>query len=51
MSLRLRLVATLGITLMLLWGITTAWSMRDLSTQLERSLDQRLAQSARMVAG
>lgn len=51
MSLRLRLVATLGITLMLLWGLTAAWSMRDLSTQLERSLDQRLAQSARMVAG
>lgn len=51
MSLRLRLVATLGITLILLWGVTAAWSMRDLSTQLERSLDQRLAQSARMVAG
>jgi signal transduction histidine kinase len=51
MSLRLRLVATLGITLILLWGLTAAWSMRDLSTQLERSLDQRLAQSARMVAG
>ncbi|MCW4153838.1 ATP-binding protein [Halomonas sp. 18H] len=51
MSLRLRLVATLGITLALLWGGTAAWSMRDLSTQLEHSLDQRLAQSARMVAG
>ncbi|MBZ5875760.1 MULTISPECIES: ATP-binding protein [Chromohalobacter] len=51
MSLRLRLVATLGVTLILLWGLTAAWSMRDLSTQLERSLDQRLAQSARMVAG
>ncbi|ELY22689.1 ATP-binding protein [Vreelandella titanicae] len=51
MNLRLRLVATLGITLTLLWGITAAWSMRDLSTQLEHSLDQRLAQSARMVAG
>jgi len=51
MNLRLRLVATLGITLILLWGITAAWSMRDLSTQLEHSLDQRLAQSARMVSG
>ncbi|CAM3992367.1 ATP-binding protein [Vreelandella rituensis] len=50
MSLRLRLVATLGITLMLLWGITAAWSMRDLSNQLEHAMDQRLAQSARMVA-
>nr|WP_239032103.1 ATP-binding protein [Modicisalibacter sp. MOD 31.J] len=48
---RLRLVATLGITLLLLWGLTAAWSMRDLSSQVDRSLDQRLAQSARMVAG
>lgn len=51
MNLRLRLVATLGITLVLLWSITAIWSMRDLSAQLEESLDQRLAQSARMVAG
>ncbi|WP_085919210.1 ATP-binding protein [Halomonas sp. CSM-2] len=51
MNLRLRLVATLGITLVLLWSITALWSMRDLSTQLEESLDQRLAQSARMVSG
>lgn len=51
MSLRLRLVATLGITLVLLWGIMAAWLMRDVSTQIERSLDQRLAQSAHMVAG
>lgn len=51
MSLRLRLVATLGITLMLLWGVTASWSMRDLSHQFEHSLDQRLAQSARMVSG
>ncbi|MGM0858936.1 MAG: ATP-binding protein [Pseudomonadota bacterium] len=51
MSLRLRLVATLGITFILLWGITAVWSMRDLSNQLEQSLDQRLIQSARMVSG
>ncbi|WP_422156516.1 sensor histidine kinase N-terminal domain-containing protein [Vreelandella titanicae] len=51
MNLRLRLVATLGITLVLLWSITAVWSMRDLSSQLEQSLDQRLAQSARMVSG
>lgn len=51
MNLRLRLVTTLGITLTLLWGITAAWSMRDLAAQLEHSLDQRLAQSARMVSG
>ncbi|ALM51465.1 sensor histidine kinase [Halomonas huangheensis] len=51
MSLRLRLVATLGITLVLLWGVMAAWLMRDVSTQIERSLDQRLTQSAHMVAG
>lgn len=51
MSLRLRLVITLGLTLMLVWAVTATWSMRDLSAQIERSLDQRLAQSARMVAG
>ncbi|KXS36701.1 ATP-binding protein [Modicisalibacter tunisiensis] len=51
MSLRLRLVVTLGVTLLALWGITAAWLIRDLSTQFEQSLDQRLAQSARMVAG
>jgi len=51
MNLRLRLVATLGITLVLVWSVTAAWSLRELSTQLEESLDQRLAQSARMVSG
>jgi len=51
MSLRLRLVVTLGVTLLALWGITAAWLIRDLSTQFEQSLDRRLAQSARMVAG
>ncbi|APE30117.1 two-component sensor histidine kinase [Halomonas aestuarii] len=51
MSLRTRLVLTLGVTLMLLWGLAAAWLMRDLYQQVETTLDQRLAQSARMVAG
>ena len=51
MSLRARLLLTLGLTLLLLWGLAAAWLMRDLHQQVEKTLDQRLAQSARMVAG
>ncbi|SDL30173.1 Signal transduction histidine kinase [Modicisalibacter muralis] len=51
MSLRVRLLLTLGLTLTLLWGLAAAWLMRDLHQQVEHTLDQRLAQSARMVAG
>ncbi len=51
MSLRSRLVLTLGLTLLLFWGLAAAWLMRDLHQQVEKTLDQRLAQSARMVAG
>lgn len=51
MSLRARLMLTLGLTLALLWGIAAAWLMRDLEDKFVETLDQRLAQSARMVAG
>lgn len=51
MSLRTRLLLTLGLTLMLLWGLAAAWLLSDLHHQVERTLDRRLAQSARMVAG
>lgn len=51
MSLRARLLWTLGLTLTLLWGVTAVWLLRDLHQQVEHTLDQRLAQSARMVAG
>ena len=51
MSLRARLLITLGLTLALLWGIAAAWLMRDLEDKFVETLDQRLAQSARMVAG
>lgn len=51
MSLRARLLVTLGLALTLLWGLAAAWLLRDLNDELERTLDQRLAQSARMVAG
>ncbi|SHE78548.1 Signal transduction histidine kinase [Modicisalibacter ilicicola DSM 19980] len=51
MSLRNRLLLTLGLTLTLLWGLAAAWLMRDLHEELQSTLDQRLAQSARMAAG
>jgi signal transduction histidine kinase len=50
-SLRARLLLTLGLTLALLWASAAAWLMRDLEDKLVETLDQRLAQSARMVAG
>ncbi|XGA79176.1 ATP-binding protein [Halomonas sp. CH40] len=51
MSLRVRLLLTLGATLLLLWGSAAAWLMWDLEEKVVETLDQRLAQSARMVAG
>jgi len=50
MSLRGRLLWTLGLTLMLTWGSAAAWLMWDLKGEVEHTLDRRLAQSARMVA-
>ncbi|MGS2744262.1 ATP-binding protein [Halomonas sp. LS-001] len=51
MSLRIRLLLTLGVTLLVLWGSAAAWLMWDLEEKVVETLDQRLAQSARMVAG
>lgn len=51
MSLRTRLLLTLGLTLALLWGVAAAWLLNDLQKTFVAALDQRLAQSARMVAG
>lgn len=50
MSLRARLLLTLGLTLALLWASAAAWLAKDLEDKLVETLDQRLAQSARMVA-
>ena len=50
MSLRARLLLTLGLTLALLWGVAAAWLLNDLQKTFVATLDQRLAQSARMVA-
>lgn len=51
MSLRLRAVLIAGIALALLWALAAAWMLRDVHGRLNDSLDQRLAMSARMVAG
>ncbi|WP_339083102.1 ATP-binding protein [Pseudomonas sp. TMP9] len=51
MSLRLRLTLILGSAFVLLWSLAAVWMLFDLRNQLTLSLDQRLASSARMVAG
>lgn len=51
MSLRLRLLLMIGVSLSLLWGGVAVWMLRDLDGEMRRTLDQRLAMSARMVAG
>ncbi|NNC22995.1 HAMP domain-containing protein [Salinisphaera sp. USBA-960] len=51
MSLRWRLLLTLGISFCVLWLGVAAWLYSDLRQQMHTTLDQRLAASARMVAG
>lgn len=51
MSLRLRLLLTIGLALAVLWGGAAVWMFRDLDRNLQHTLDERLAMSARMVAG
>lgn len=51
MSLRLRAVLIAGISLAVLWAAAAAWMMRDVHANLDRTLDGRLAMSARMVSG
>lgn len=51
MNLRLRLLLTIGLALAVLWGGAALWMFRDLDRSLQHTLDDRLAMSARMVAG
>ena len=51
MSLRLRLVAVIGLALIVLWTAAAAWMFRDLDSSLQHTLDERLAMSANMVSG
>lgn len=51
MTLRLRLLFAIGLSLALLWSGSALWMVRDLDRGLQRTLDERLEMSARMVAG
>ena len=51
MTLRARLLLILGISLSILWSAASAWMLIDLRHEFRSALDERLAASARMVAG
>lgn len=51
MSLRNRLLLILGGTFILLWSLAAVWLLGDLRREVTVALDERLASSARMVAG
>lgn len=51
MSLRWRAVLIAGIALIVPWALAAAWMMHGVQANLDRALDERLAMSARMVAG
>ncbi|MGS1099776.1 ATP-binding protein [Rhodanobacter sp. UC4448_H15] len=51
MSLRRRLLISLGLSFCVLWALAAAWLYSDLRNQMRQTLDQQLAASARMVAG
>ncbi len=50
-SLRVRLLLIIGATLVVLWSVVAAWMLVQLRGDLLTALDERLAASARMVAG
>ncbi len=51
LSLRLRLLLIIGLSLSVLWGLVAVWMFLDMRQELRTALDDRLAASARMVAG
>ncbi|MGE5622632.1 MAG: sensor histidine kinase N-terminal domain-containing protein, partial [Bacillota bacterium] len=50
MTLRLRLMAIIGLSFTLLWGAASIWMFLDMRNNFRAALDERLAASARMVA-
>lgn len=50
-SLRVRLLAIIGLSLVTLWSLVAVWMLMDVRRELRTALDDRLAASARMVAG
>ncbi len=51
MTLRLRLLLMIGVSMILLWSGVALWMLHGLDKEMHRTLDQRLAMSAQMVAG
>ena len=51
MTLRLRLMIIIGASFTVLWTVTSVWMFYDLRNEFRDALDERLAASARMVAG
>ncbi|MEC4718372.1 MULTISPECIES: ATP-binding protein [Noviherbaspirillum] len=51
MTLRLRLMVIIGVSFTLLWSVTSVWMFLDVRAEFRDALDERLAASARMVAG
>ena len=51
MTLRLRLLLMIGVSMLLLWGGVAVWMLHGLEQEMQRTLDQRLEMSAHMVAG
>lgn len=50
-SLRLRLLAIIGASLLGVWSLVAVWMLIDVREEVRSALDDRLAASARMVAG
>lgn len=50
MTLRLRLLLTIGAAFTLFWTLSSVWMLVDLRGEFRSTLDERLAASARMVA-
>ena len=50
-SLRVRLLTIIGLSLVTLWSLVAVWMLIDVRRELRTALDDRLAASARMVAG
>lgn len=51
MSLQQRLLILIGSSFVLLWLVVAIWLFKDLDREMQRTLDERLASSARMVSG
>ncbi|WP_034303601.1 sensor histidine kinase [Herbaspirillum sp. RV1423] len=51
MSLRQRLLIIIGFSLTILWALVAVWMFLDVRQEIRTALDERLAASARMVAG